>query len=101
MATLEDNRQTCEQRRVNFEQARDSYELVRAEQKRLENKIRSLTETGISKGDPGLLSTEVDAVAGSIRETEKTLSELQFVTGFATFENEAVPEIVTRKVVTG
>jgi len=101
MATLEDNRQTCDQRRKNFEQARDSYELVRAEQKRLENKIRSITETGISKGDPGLLSTEVDTVAGSIRETEKTLSELQFVTGFSTFENEAVPEIVNRKVVAG
>ena len=101
MATLKDNRQTCEQRRKNFEQARDSYELVRAEQKRLGNKIRSLAETGISKGDPGMLSTEVDAVAGSIHDTEKTLSELQFVTGFSTFENEAVPEIVTRKVVAG
>ena len=77
-----------------------SYELVKAEQKRLENKIRSLAETGISKGDPGQLSSQVDNVAGSIHETEKTLSELEFVTGFSTFEAEAVPDIVSRKVVT-
>jgi len=101
IATLQDNLKTCEQRKRNFEQARDSYELVKAEQRRLENKIRSLAELGISRGDPASLSTEVDTVAGSIHETEATLSELEFVTGFQTYEDEAVPEIVTRKVVTG
>ena len=100
VATLQDSLKTCQSRRDNFEQARDSYELVKAEQKRLENKIRSLAETGISKGDPGLLSDQVDSVAGSIQETEKTLSELEFVTGFSTFEAEAVPEIVSRQTVT-
>ncbi|MCR9200904.1 MAG: hypothetical protein NXI04_19880 [Planctomycetaceae bacterium] len=101
IATLQDNLKTCEQRKRNFEQARDSYELVKAEQRRLENKIRSLAELGISRGDPASLSSEVDTVAGSIHETEATLSELEFVTGFQTYEDEAVPEIVTRKVVTG
>lgn len=101
IATLQDNLDTCEQRKANFEQARDSYELVKAEQKRLENKIRSLAEMGISRGAPGMLSDQVDTVAGSIHETEQALSELEFVTGFSTFENEAVPEIVTRKVVIG
>ncbi len=101
IATLQDSLKTCLQRQKNFEQARDSYELVKAEQKRLENKIRSLAEMGISKGDPAMLSSEVDTVAGSIHETEKTLSELEFVTGFSTSEDEAVPEIVTRKVVAG
>ncbi|MEQ9411862.1 MAG: hypothetical protein RIK87_29375 [Fuerstiella sp.] len=99
MATLKDSLQTCDLRRKNFEQARDSYELVKAEQKRLENKIRSLAEMGISKGDPGTLSSQVDDVAGSIQATEKTLSELEFVTGFATADDEVVPEIVPRKVV--
>lgn len=101
VATLKDNLQTCEERRRNFEQARDSYELIKAEQRRLENKIRSLAELGISRGDPAMLSSQVDTVAGSIHETEATLSELEFVTGFQTFEDEAVPEIVTRKVVIG
>jgi len=99
MATLQDNLNTCKQRQKNFEQARDSYELVKAEQKRLENKIRSLAEMGISRGDPAMLSNEVDSVAGSIHETEQTLSELEFVTGFSTSQDEAVPEIVTRRVV--
>ena len=100
VATLQDSLKTCQERRENFEQARDSYELIKAEQKRLENKIRSLAETGISKGDPAHLSDQVDSVAGSIHETERTLSELEFVTGFSTFESEAVPEIVKRQTVT-
>lgn len=98
VATLQDSLKTCLGRRKNFEQARDSYELVKAEEKRLENKIRSLAETGISKGDSGLLSNQVDVVAGSIQDTERTLSELEFVTGFSTFEDEAVPEMVKRRV---
>jgi len=97
---LQDSLNTCLDRKKNFEQARDSYELVKAEQKRLENKIRSLAELGISKGDPGMLSTQVDSVAGSIQETEKTLSELEFVTGFSTYDDEAVPEMVNRRTVT-
>lgn len=98
IATLQDSLKTCEQRRVNFQQARDSYELVKAEQKRLEHKIHSIAETGISKGDPSTFSHEVDSVTGSIHDTEKTLSELEFVTGFSTSEDEIVPEIVPRKV---
>lgn len=101
IATLKDNLHTCQQRHKNFEQARDSYELVKAEQKRLENKIRSIAEMGISKGDPGTLSSQVDAAAGSIQETEKTLGELEFITGFSASDDEVVPEIVPRKVIAG
>ena len=86
IATIEDNLATCRERKANFEQAHDSYELVKAEQQRLENKIRSLAEMGISKGDPGMLSSQVDSVAGSIAETERTLSGLQFVTGFSEYD---------------
>lgn len=98
VTTLQDSLKTCLDRKKNFEQARDSYELVKAEEKRLENKIRSLAETGISKGDSGLLSGQVDVVAGSIQDTERTLSELEFVTGFSSFDEEAVPEMVKRRV---
>ena len=99
IATLKDNLQTCELRKQNFERARDSFELVKAEQRRLENKIRSLAEMGISQGDPATLSSQVDTVAGSVHETEKTLSELEFVTGLSNSEDEVVPEIVTRTAV--
>ena len=97
-ATLQDNLNTCRERKANFEHARDSYELVKAEQQRLENKIRSLAEMGISRGDPALLSSQVDSVASSISETEKTLSDLQFVTGLDETD-ESVPTIVRRQTV--
>ncbi len=99
IATLEDNLHTCQQRLTNFEQARDSFELVKAEQQRLETRIRSLAEMGISRGDPAAFSNQVDHVAGSIAQTEKTLEDLQFVTGFSTAD-EAVPEIISRPRVT-
>lgn len=96
VATLKDNVQTCEQRLVNFSQARDSYELVRAEQQRLETRIRSLAEMSISQGDPGTISTQVDTVAGSVEQTERTLEDLKFVTGLSS-SDEAVPEIIPRQ----
>lgn len=99
MATLQDNLVTCEQRVANFGQARDSYELVRAEQQRLETRIRSLAEMSISQGDPGTISSQVDSVAGSVAETEKTLEDLKFVTGLSSLD-ETVPEILPRQKVT-
>ena len=98
IATLQDNLQTCEQRLANFAQARDSYELVRAEQQRLETRIRSLAEMSISQGDPGTISSQVDTVAGSVAETEKTLEDLKFVTGLSSLD-ETVPEIIPRQKV--
>ena len=98
IATLQDNLQTCQQRLANFGQARDSYELVRAEQQRLETRIRSLAEMSISQGDPGTISSQVDTVAGSVTETEKTLEDLTSVTGMSSYD-ESVPEILPRQKV--
>ena len=95
LTTLQDGLQTVQERMKNFEQARDSYELVKAEQQRLESRIRGLAEMGISRGDPATLSDQVDTVAGSIAQTEKTLEDLQFVTGFSAVD-EAIPEILPR-----
>jgi hypothetical protein len=98
VATLQDNLETCEQRLANFSQAKDSYELVRAEQQRLETRIRSLAEMSISQGDPETISSQVDTVAGSVAQTEKTLEDLKFVTGLSSFD-ETVPEIIPRRKV--
>lgn len=98
VATLQDNLETCEQRLANFSQAKDSYELVRAEQQRLETRIRSLAEMSISQGDPGTISSQVDTVAGSVAQTEKTLEDLKFVTGLSSID-ETVPEIIPRQKV--
>lgn len=99
LATMQDSLKTCELRKQDFERARESYELVKAEQRRLENKIRSVAETGFSKGDPSILSSQVDDVTESLHDTEKALNDLEFVTGFSTYEEEAVPEIVTRRTI--
>jgi hypothetical protein len=98
IATLQDNLESCEQRLANFSQAKDSYELVRAEQQRLETRIRSLAEMSISQGDPGTISSQVDTVAGSVAQTEKTLEDLKFVTGLSSVD-ETVPEIIPRQKV--
>jgi hypothetical protein len=78
---LEDNLQTSRDRLTNLERARGNYDLVKLEIDRLENKIRSLSELAVNRQEPDYISGQVDQVAASMMETEKTMNELQFVTG--------------------
>ena len=64
---------------------------------RLENKIRSLSELAVNRQEPDFISDQVDAVASSMLETERTMNELQFATGFAHVD-EAIPELLGRRV---
>jgi ElaB/YqjD/DUF883 family membrane-anchored ribosome-binding protein len=96
---LEDNLETSRARLANFQKARDNYELVKLEIDRLENKIRSLSELAVNRQEPDFISGQVDQVAGSMVETERTMSELQFVTGLQTGD-EAVPEMLRRQTLT-
>jgi hypothetical protein len=84
--TLEDNLQTSRDRLVNWQKARDNFDLVKLEIDRLENKIRSLSEMAVNRQEPEFISGQVDQVAASMLETEKTMNELQFVTGLDTIE---------------
>lgn len=79
--TLEDNLQTSRDRLTNLQRARDNFDLVKLEIDRLENKIRSLSELAVNRQEPEYISGQVDQVAASMMETEKTMNELQFVTG--------------------
>ena len=79
--TLEDNLQTSRDRLANLQRARANYDLVKLEIDRLENKIRSLSELAVNRQEPDYISGQVDQVAASMLETEKTMNELQFVTG--------------------
>ncbi len=81
---LEDNLQTSRDRLANLERARQNYDLVKLEIDRLENKIRSLSEMAVNRQEPDYISGQVDQVAASMMETEKTMNELQFVTGLET-----------------
>lgn len=96
--TLEANLATCRERLGNFEKARDQSELIEVEIERLENKIRSLSELAINRQEPDFILAQVDQVADSMVQTEKTMSELQFATGLAT-DSEEVPQLLRRETV--
>src|SRR5437763_700295 len=95
---LEDSLQTCKDRLANYEKAQANHELVQLELDRLENKIKSLAELSVNRQEPDFISGQVDQVAGSMLETEKTMNELQFATGLAPIDEE-VPELVQPPVV--
>lgn len=85
---LDDNLQTSHDRLANLQRARDNFDLVKLEIDRLENKIQSLSELAVNRQDqePGYISGQVDQVAASMTETEKTMNELRFVTGLDTVD---------------
>ena len=63
---------------------------------RLENKIRSLSEMAVNRQEPEFISSEVNHVASSMIDTEKTMNELQFATGLNPVDNEP-PELSGRR----
>jgi hypothetical protein len=71
---------------ANLQRARDNYDLVKLEIDRLENKIRSLSELAVNRQEPDYISGQVDQVAASMIETEKTMNDLRFVTGLDTID---------------
>ena len=81
---LEDNLQTSRDRLANLQRARDNFDMVKLEIDRLENKIQSLSELAVNRQEPDYISGQVDQVASSMMETEKTMNELRFVTGLDT-----------------
>ena len=95
LKAIEDNLETCRGRLANVEKARENRELVEAEIERLENKIRSITELAINRQDPGFVSGQVDQVADSLVQTERTMNEIRFSTGLESFD-DAAPNIMPR-----
>ncbi len=94
---LEDNLQTCRQRLANYEKARANHEFVDLELDRLENKIKSVAELAVNRREHDFISTQVDDVADSMIETEKTIAELDFATGFSEADGE-VPELLRQSL---
>ena len=95
---LEDNLETSRARLANYEKARDNCELVKLEIERLENKIRSLSELAVNRHEPDFIAGQVDQVVSGMVQTERTMNELQFVTGLQAAD-EAVPELLRRETV--
>lgn len=94
---VEDNLETCRARLANVQKARDNLELVQLEIDRLENKICSLSELAVNREEPDFIVRQVDQVASSMVQTERTMNELQFATGLAV--DEQVPQLVQRPTV--
>jgi len=89
--TLEDSLQTSRDRLANFQKARDNLELVRLEIERLENKIRSLSELAINRQEPDFVTAQVDQVASSMLQAEKTMNDLRFATGLERVDDDVPP----------
>ena len=85
---LEDNLRTSRDRLANVQKGRENYQLVQLEIERLENKIRSLSEMAVNRQEPEFITNEVDHVASSLLDTERTMNELQFATGLHAADNE-------------
>lgn len=83
---LADNLATSRDRLANLMKARDNYQLVVLEIDRLENKIRSLSEMAVNRQEPEFISSQVDQVAESMIDTERTMNDLQFATGLDSAE---------------
>jgi len=79
--TLADNLKTSRGRLENLAKARGNFQLVQLEIDRLENKIRSLSEIAVNRQEPEFISGQVDQVAESMMETERTMSDLAVFTG--------------------
>lgn len=90
--TLQDNVQTCQERLANFDKAQANYEFVGHELNRLENKIKSLAELGVNRQEPDYISSQVDTVARSLLDTEKTMNELDYATGLGPL-NDEIPDL--------
>ncbi len=90
---IEDNLQTSRDRLANYQKARANYELMQLEIDRLENKIRSLSELAVNRQEPDFITAQVDQVASSMLQTEKTMNELRFATGLGPTD-ETVPELL-------
>ena len=86
---LQDNLKTMEDRIRNYERAQANHDFVYLEIDRLENKITSLAELAVNRQEPDFISSQVDQVAESMLETEKTMNDLEFVTGFRQVDEEA------------
>jgi len=93
--TLEDNLQTSRGRLENLAKARDNFQLVQLEIDRLENKIRSLSEMAVNRQEPEFISSQVDHVAESMLQTERTMNELTFFTGLDPVGEQSPPLLQT------
>jgi len=91
--SLEDSLLVQQQRLENHEKARQNLDYVRVELDRIEAKIQAITEAAVNRQDPDFLTSQIDSASESLESTEKTINELQQLTGIVE-EMQAPPLIL-------
>ena len=91
--SLMDTLKTSQKRLENYRISTDNYDFIGLELERLYAKITSLAEMGINQQDPNLITNEISVVSSSIEKAERTMDELDFITGFS-FQDEEPPDLL-------
>lgn len=91
--SLKDTLATYDLRLKNYENAMKNYEFIGIEIERLSSKIASIAEMGISRQDADFISSEIDLVSDSVRETEQTMNDIESITGFS-FRDKDIPTLL-------
>jgi hypothetical protein len=97
--SLLDTLATSLRRLENYKISMDNYDFIGLELERLHSKIASLAEMGINRRDPNLINSEIDVVTSSIERTEKAMSELDFLDGLSTQDEEPPALLDEREMV--
>ena len=95
LRSLTDSVAVAELRLDNFRKAQQNAEFVQIELDRIEAKIHALTEMAVNRQDPDFLSSQVDAAAASMAQTESAITDLQSITGLVDDLNEPPPILET------
>ena len=94
--SLMDTLQTSQKRLENYRISTENYDFIGLELERLYAKITSLAEMGINQQDPNLITNEISVVSSSIEKAERTMDELDFITGFS-FQDEEPPDLLVNQ----
>ena len=91
--SLMDTLKTSQKRLKNYRISTENYDFIGLELERLYSKITSLAEMGINQQDPNLITNEISVVSSSIEKAERTMDELDFITGFSS-QDEEPPDLL-------
>lgn len=78
----------------NIRNAKRNSEFIALELDRIENKILAISEMAVNNQQPDFISSQVDAVASSIVETENAMKELDYLAGMTRDSASAPPRIM-------
>lgn len=91
--SLMDTLKTSRNRLENYRISTENYDFIGLELERLYSKIASLAEMGINQQDPNMITNEISVVSSSIEKAERTMDELDFITGFSS-QDEEPPDLL-------